>query len=347
MSVIPGIKIKQIILLLLIILTGVLLVWQLYILVPGILGAITLYILLQRPYRMLIRRYRFKPMLASILLILVSFTVLVLPIFMVVELLLPKLNYVFNHSGELVEGLKAMQRQVQGWLPENLRSTVNIDQAINSISARLPGFLGATANLLTNIIVAFFVLYFLLVGGDKYESMLIDWLPLQSQSIEMLSRETRNMIFSNAIGIPVLAFIQGSISIGGYWMFGVKEPMIWGIVTGMFSMVPVIGTAAIWIPLSVYLISTGAVYQGIGLLLFCTFFLSVIDNVLRFTLLKRFGNVPVLTTVFGVIVGVKLFGFMGLIFGPLLIAYFLLLLRMYKIEFGDVHTIIKEDDDYK
>lgn len=142
------------------------------------------------------------------------------------------------------------------------------------------------------------------------------------------------MIRANAIGIPVLAIIQGVVATIGYWIFGVKDFALWGFLTGVFSMVPIVGSALIWAPLCIYLFAIDKTGKAIGLLLYAALLISNIDYVVRLTLLRKFMDVHPVITVFGVIVGLGLFGFWGVIFGPLLISYFVILIRIYMNEFG-------------
>jgi predicted PurR-regulated permease PerM len=100
-------------------------------------------------------------------------------------------------------------------------------------------------------------------------------------------------------------------------------------------MIPVVGTALIWLPLTAYFFATGNNYDGIGLLVYSLVFITHIDYVARLTLLKRFMDIHPLITIFGVIVGITLFGFWGVIFGPLLISYFIILVKIYINEFGE------------
>ena len=141
------------------------------------------------------------------------------------------------------------------------------------------------------------------------------------------------MVVSNAIGIPILIFCQCIIAIIGYLIFGVQQPVIWGVLTGLASVLPVVGTMIIWVPVCIVVLASGKIGAGIGLALYCAIIVSNIDNVLRFTIMKKIGDVHPLITVFGVVVGLQLFGLMVLIFGPLLIAYFFILIKIYRVEF--------------
>jgi predicted PurR-regulated permease PerM len=94
----------------------------------------------------------------------------------------------------------------------------------------------------------------------------------------------------------------------------------------------------IWGPLCIYLFALGHSNDAIGLLIYAAIIIGGIDNVLRFTILKRLGNVHPIVTTLGIIVGLPLFGFMGLIFGPLIISYLLLLIKIYRAEFSGTES---------
>jgi predicted PurR-regulated permease PerM len=194
--------------------------------------------------------------------------------------------------------------------------------------------------MIGNLVLAFFLLYFMLVDGRKMERKIQRFLPLKEENIDNIWDATRVMVVTNAIGIPVLALGQALVAMAGYLMFGLEEAVMWGIITGFFSMLPIVGSALVWLPLSIYLMASGHVSSGIGLLLYSALITSSIDNVLRFTLLKKLGDVHPVITVFGVIVGIPLFGFIGLIFGPLLISYLLLLVKIYRVEFSPRPTSV-------
>jgi predicted PurR-regulated permease PerM len=141
------------------------------------------------------------------------------------------------------------------------------------------------------------------------------------------------MVVANAVGIPVVAFAQGLVGLVGYWLIGVPEPFFWFGVTCIAGMLPVIGAALAYIPLILIFLAGGQYTQGIAMAVFGFGVIGTVDNVMRFTLLRRIGDVHPLNTVFGVIAGLSLFGFIGLIFGPLLISLLMLLIRIYVNEF--------------
>jgi predicted PurR-regulated permease PerM len=173
----------------------------------------------------------------------------------------------------------------------------------------------------------------MLVNARRMEVDLYEYVPLHDDNVDKLGKELQNMVWSNAIGIPVIAFFQGVVAIIGYYILGVKEPWFWFVVTCITAMLPVAGAALAYVPLAIIFFADGETVRGILMLVFGFGVVGTVDNFLRFTLMKKIGNVHPLVTVFGVIVGLQLFGFIGLIFGPLLINMFILLVNIYGSEF--------------
>lgn len=332
---------KQIILLALIVIIGVTLIWQLYYFIPGVLGAITLYILTRQFYYRLTVRHRWKKWMAALSIIIACIIAFLIPLWAVIQFLIPKFAYTFSHTEQLIAQGQRLLDILESYIPQLKITDVQIQEAVQKLALIVPGFLNATLSLLINFLTAIFMLYFMFIGGTKMESYVAAFLPMNAKNAGTLWLETRNMVVSNAIGIPILILCQCIIAIIGYLIFGVPQAVIWGVLTGLASILPVVGTMIIWVPVCVVVLASGRIGAGIGLVLYCAIVVSNIDNILRFTIMKKIGDVHPLITVFGVVVGLQLFGLMGLIFGPLLIAYFFILIKIYRVEFptGKLHPL--------
>ena len=326
--------IKQVVLLILITFIGIEIIVQLKYFLPGFFGAITLYVLYRSWYYQLIEQKKWKKWAAALLLILGSIILVVLPFFSIIKVLIPRINHAIDQAPMITEKLTHTVDLIKKHFPSLDLSNQSILENFKKLAAYIPQILNATASVVTNLAVAFFIFYFMLMGGRKMEKKLESFLPLNADNKSTLWRETKNMVISNAIGIPVLALCQALLAIIGYWIFGIKEFVFWGILTGAASIIPVVGTMIIWVPICIITLANGDIGMGIGLLVYSAVVVSNSDNVLRFALMKKFGDVHPLITVFGVILGLQLFGLMGLIFGPLMISYFLLLIQIYKYEYG-------------
>ncbi|MFN8307276.1 MAG: AI-2E family transporter [Ferruginibacter sp.] len=327
-------RLRQIILLLVIVLLAILLLNQLFVFLPGFLGAITLYILLRNSFNYLTIRKRWRKTGTAVLFILGSLVIIALPLYFSIRLISSELSILLNNSAELVANARLVGQKIYELTGVQLMTDENILTFQKQAATIIPSLLNSSASILSNFAVMFFLLYFMLVNGREIEKFLDRFIPLKEENIDMLSQETRNMIRANAIGIPVLAIIQGVVAMIGYWIFGVEDFALWGFLTGVFSMIPIVGSALIWAPLCIYLFAIDKTGKAVGLLLYAALLISNIDYVVRLTLLRKFMDVHPVITVFGVIVGLGLFGFWGVIFGPLLISYFVILIRIYMNEFG-------------
>ena len=326
-------RVRQLFFIILILLLGVLLFFELFTFLPALLGAITIYILLHKWMFYLTEKKKWRKGWTALLLMLFSVIVILLPVGLLVNMLSSKVSYAVQHSDELVMALKKVVSNIETQFNITLASDENINNLGQSIAKSLPGILGATFNTLTTIFFMYFILYFMLVNGRYMENALYEHVPLTDSNVNRLGKEIHMMVMSNAIGIPLIAFAQGLVGLAGYLIIGVNEPFFWFGVTCIAGMLPVVGAAMAYIPLAIILFANDQTGKGLALLGFGFGIIGTIDNVLRFTLLKKIGNVHPLTTVFGVIIGLSIFGFIGLIFGPLLISLFMLLLKIYSSEF--------------
>ncbi len=333
MSYLDNARLKQIFFLLIIILWGVLLFSELYGLFPGLLGALTLYILCRKWMLLLVERRKWRKSLAAALLMILSFIIILLPFGLLINMLTAKVSYAITHSSELIQGIETINKRLQGATGFNLLTEARLQKFQETITNVLPLFLGATFNTVTAIAILYFVLYFMLVYAREMEEGLYEYIPLKDENVIRLGLELKTMIFANAVGIPLIAIIQGVVALIGYFIFKVPQPVFWFVVTSFTAMLPIIGAAAVYVPMGIFLIADGHTWQGLGVLIYGFVVVGASDNVFRFLLAKKIGDVHPLITVFGVIVGVNLFGFIGLIFGPLLISMFILLIKIYSNEF--------------
>jgi predicted PurR-regulated permease PerM len=292
-----------------------------------------LYILMHRWMFYLTEKRKWGKGWAALVLMLLSFIVILLPVALLINMLSSKVSYAIAHSSELVAALKQIVNDLEQRFNVTIASEANINKVGSTIASGLPKILGATFNTLTTIFFMYFILYFMLVNGRKMEDAIYEYIPLRDENMSRVGKEVNTMVVSNAIGIPVIAVAQGVTALICYLIIGVKEPFFWFGVTCIAAMLPVVGAALAYVPIALIFFANDQTWQGIVMLGYGFGVVGTVDNVLRFTLLRRLGDVHPLVTVFGVIIGLNLFGFIGLIFGPLLISIFVLLLKIYSSEF--------------
>ncbi|MCW3089213.1 MAG: hypothetical protein JWP81_282 [Ferruginibacter sp.] len=325
---------RQVILLGLIITLGIMLVTQLYIFLPGLLGGVTLFILTRKWYYTLTIKKKWRKGLTALMFILTSLIVIAIPVYFSVILISPKISSLVNNQQQVVRGLEVFSKKLQPYTGQELFTASNAQSIARKVSAYIPSFLNSTATVLTNLIMMFFLLYYLLYSGKQIEKYLDHIIPLKPENVDKLASETDIMIRANAVGIPIICLVQGVFAAIGYLIFGVSDWALWGFVTGVFAFFPLVGTMIIWVPLVIYLYSVDRNFTATGLMIYSIVVTGNVDYITRLGLMKKIGNVHPMITVLGVIVGLKLFGFMGLIFGPLLISYFIILVKIYMNEFA-------------
>lgn len=326
-------RLRQILLLALVVLLAIMLFTQLYVFLPGLLGGVTLYILSRSFYFQLTMKKHWKKGGTALLFILGYMVIIAIPLYFTIKLVTPTINNIIHNQDQIVQNLKGISDKFAAKTGFTLITEQNTRSLAQKVSALIPKLLNSTAGILTNLIMMFFLLYYLLVSGRQVESYLSKIIPLKPKNIKSLASETKMMIRANALGIPVICFVQGIFASLGYYIFGVESWGMWGFITGIFAFFPLVGTMIVWVPIVISMYAAGATWPPTGLMIYSIVVTGNVDYITRLGLLKKMGNVHPMITVLGVIVGLGLFGFMGLIFGPLLVSYFLILVKIYMNEF--------------
>lgn len=325
--------IRQIFVLLLILFFGILIFNEMLPYLSGVLGAITIYVLLRKWMLFLVDK-KWNPHLAAILLMFLSFVCILLPVSGILLMLGNKIGDVVENSEQVVEVFKTQMTNLESRLGYNLISEINVSEVSTWITDNLQGFAGVTFDIFIGIALMYFLLYYMLLNPYSLRKSLYEYIPISEKNLKIIGSESQAMVRSNAIGIPLVAIAQGIISLIGFLIFGISNPFFWFIIVTIGSMIPFIGTLIGFFPLFILTLSSGNDFAAWGILLYGLTIVGATDNIIRLFLLKKLDNVHPLITLVGVIVGVPLFGFIGLIFGPLLISLFLVIVRIYKKEFG-------------
>ncbi|ERJ60803.1 AI-2E family transporter [Sphingobacterium paucimobilis] len=341
--------INQIMLILIILLICILIFKNLLYYLPGFLGAITLYILFRSSYFSLTEGRKWNKSLTSVMYILISIVFIVLPIWAIVDYLAPQLSTFLTNTDRMVDQFNLVKEYMKD--KPLLKDIDMSDEALLAFVQRLtryiPNIVNSVVEVVINVVVTLFVLYFMQVHGKAMEKAIERAIPFSVRSKNEIWNEVNLMVRSNALGIPILGICQGLVAMLGYWIFGVENFVLLGVLTGVASIVPVLGTMTIYVPVTIMVLASGETASGIGLAIYCFFLVGGIDNILRFTILKTLGNVPPMITVFGVLLGLNMFGMLGLIFGPLILSSVGVLIKVYSNEFGrqsiDVFTQEKEE----
>lgn len=337
--------IKQITFYGILLLLTILLFTELFSFLPAFLGAITFYMIMRGSMHKMVAKRKWKKGWSAFLLLFLSFLIVLVPIGILISMLYAKVGYAVENSTEVMHAVNGFIDTIEKKYHIELISDENITKVSTSLAKTLPSLLGATFNTLLSILIMYFILYFMLVNSRELEAWLYEYIPLKDQNVALMGAELKTLVLSNALGIPLTALLQGIVALIGYWVLGIDDVLFWFVITCIAAMLPFVGAALAYVPIAILLFAGGHDTKGIIMLIYGFGVVGTVDNIFRFVLQKKMGDVHPLITVFGVIIGLNLFGFVGLIFGPILISLFILLIKIYMNEFVSKRTITSEQLD--
>jgi predicted PurR-regulated permease PerM len=193
------------------------------------------------------------------------------------------------------------------------------------------------ANLVTNIftliadaVIAALVLFFLFRDGAAGLARLGAALPLGPKRFAELQQRINATVMANFYGVAAVGAVQGSLTALAFWVLGIGSPVLWGVVTALFSLIPVIGSATVWVPASLILLFSGHVVKGIILLAWGTGVVGLADNVVRPWIISERVRLHTIYVFFALLGGIQVFGVMGLFLGPVILSVTVALLGMLR-----------------
>jgi len=278
-----------------------------------------------------------RAQLASALSIVVALLVMVLPaIFLISELAQQVSGAYASLKLENIERITDYLGRVTGYridLQQMLNS--GVEQIRKWILAVAPNVLGSIGELLLGLFVMFSVMYYGFVEGETFVTRIRQLLPLEPSLKDSLFYELRTITQAVLYGQVMTAVVQGSLGALGLLVFGVPNWLFWGAIMIIIGFLPLVGTALVWGPAAVALILDGATARGIGLLIYGAAIVMNVDNVLRPRLMSGRTKVHPAFILIGVLGGLKVFGFVGLLVGPLILALLVAFIKFYEEAYLD------------
>jgi predicted PurR-regulated permease PerM len=314
-----------------IIVLGCLILYALSSLFSSILGAIVLFTIFRPWYLYMTDQKAWNRPLAALIIIVLSLTVIVLPFISICFMVIGKIAEINTSDLRLQEWIDKVD-QFTGDKFNQPHFAEDTLQKLGTYATDLfPSLIGSAANIILVLIVMYFLLYFMFVQIKDFEAGLMRYAPFREQYAIKFAIALRNSTYSNVLGQGVIAIVQGALLANGFWLFGIPDPIFWGVIGAFISFLPVVGAPTLCIPASLLLFANNETLKGILLLAYGLLFIGNIDNVLRMVINKRVANTHPLISVIGVFIGLPLFGITGLVFGPLLLSYFVLMVEIYEI----------------
>ncbi len=296
-----------------------------------VLAAVLTYFL--RPAKRRLSRYISSPPLCATLLIVLVIVLVVVPTFYLTAHLVTQVTGAYNNFKEthVVEKITTFLQAKTGQ-DIHLQTVLLklLDNVREFVLSAAPNFLGSVASLVIGLFVMFFVMYYALQQSSAIAQKLAHLIPLEKGLKEKMLEEIQAVLEGVLYGQIITALIHGAAMGIGFLVFGLHNVIFWAVLMTILSFIPVLGTPIIWVPAGIYLIINGHPWLGVGLLIYSTLVLTIIDNVLKPRLISDKSNIHPVIVMIGVLGGLQLFGFIGLVVGPLVLALLLRLLVFYE-----------------
>jgi predicted PurR-regulated permease PerM len=238
-----------------------------------------------------------------------------------------------------------MQQQAGKWFGADEVELENYARQIFGAASRWvvsrgPSLLAGAGGMLFGFLLMFITMFFLFRDGAALMEMISASNPLPERYESEIIRKFQDVSYATFFGSILTAMVQGLGAALLFWALGVPSPLFWGAVVALVSLVPVVGAFLVWVPMASYFYLVGQTTRGIVLLAIGGIVVSSIDNVLKPMIIQGRTNMHPLLVFFGVLGGLQVFGFLGILLGPLTITVFLSFLNFYRLEFG--HDLKKE-----
>lgn len=300
----------------------------------GLLGAPVLYVIFAPVYRWLARRI--PEGLASAIVIVLAILFIVLPVASIISLIATQAPGMIRGvvDSPLVDKLRELRIG-----PYNVGEQVSSQfrnigsRAVSVAGSSALGILGSVTRLSLQLTITFFGLYYLLRTPRHMWRLMLPLIPFSRENAEALRKRFKDVTISTLIGTFLTAAVQGVLLGIAFAIAGLANPLFWGVMTALFAVLPVVGSGLIWLPGVVVLFLQERYGWAIFLAVWGLVIVGGVDNLIRPWVYRRYAQIHPFITVIGAFAGIKYFGILGLLVGPLAISYFFELIRMYRVEY--------------
>ncbi|MED5544594.1 MAG: AI-2E family transporter [Pseudomonadota bacterium] len=236
--------------------------------------------------------------------------------------------------------IPAMLKQIEGSLPDSILQFIrqygltdfntlrrmfgsSVTTGLQTVASQALVLGQGALSFLAALGVMLYLTFFLLRDGQRYTELVRGAMPLRPKMRDSLFAHFTVVVRATMKGTVVVAVMQGLVGGIIFSLLGIEGALLWGVLMGFLSLLPAVGTGLVWVPVAIYLLATGAVWQGVVLILAGMFIIGMIDNVLRPILVGRDTRLPDFVVLIATLSGLQLFGLNGFIVGPVIAALFI------------------------
>lgn len=338
-AVTPSYSLQQKVFLWLLLLVSIGFGWIMLPYAGAIFWGVVLAILFAPLYGRLLVMTNRKPNVAALLTLLTIVVIVLVPVALVSMSLVKQAAGIYNQVGSGHLDIGRYFGQIVGALPDwarnlldryDLLSLATVQQKLSAEAAKFSqaaavhaiDFGRDTMDFLVSMCIMLYLLFFLLRDGRTLGARIKAAVPLSRRYKGRLFENFTTVIRATVKGNVLVAIAQGALGGLAFWFLGIQAPLLWGTVMAVLSLLPAIGAALVWAPVAIYLLVTGSTWEGIGLILWGTVVIGLVDNILRPLLVGKDTKLPDYLVLLSTIGGMALFGLNGFVIGPVVAALF-------------------------
>jgi predicted PurR-regulated permease PerM len=331
--------------LILIVILGAVIIYAILPYINYIFGSLILFVIFKPLYRFLLKKIRLNRQISAFLVIIISVFLVLIPLFFLLSMVIIEIQQILLnpeaivtsiHSGSQLLSTLFSRFDVYSTFQTSLEEKVMdlTTQAFNFMSLLVLGSIQSISQQAIGLLIMYFLFYYLLTGEESdFMRSLFLAVPFNTNNTIVLLDEFRNVVRTTLIASGAIAVIEGGILTASFLIFGIQGAFLWGSIAAVLSFLPVVGTPLIWVPAIIiqflqqdYIASAGILATGI--------FLTIADySLFRPVIQKKIGEIHPFQSLLGIIIGISLFGLVGIVIGPLLLAYFYLTIKMFSEEY--------------
>ena len=324
---------------------------------PAIATACVLSYLFSPAYGYLFKLIKHKS-LSALVIIIIVFLMIFIPLIIIFFGVQKEISLLFTEDS--YNTIKLTLTNLQEFYYDKF--SINISEYVSIINSHLigaiqntitvlgPKFLFSITGFVLSTFITIFIMYYILTDSKVVLKTFKEYFPLSHVNCDKLLHEVSLQTRALVLGQLLIAIMQGALIGIGFLLFGISGSLLWGSVTVIMSFIPFLGTMVVWFPAGLIQLAQHNYFSGIGILIWGGLFVGNIDNVIRPKLTSSMGSIHPVTVLLGVLIGLKEWGLIGLVLGPLIISILLILIRMFREEYeekvdNDPKIICKIDTD--
>ncbi|HEY8462352.1 MAG TPA: AI-2E family transporter, partial [Blastocatellia bacterium] len=272
-----------------------------------------------------------RPSWSALLSTLIVIAVIVIPMTLLTVVVSKEIGEMAKNAREFFSSLSDPESPAIGWITSRFERYFGhldlqgylldrLESFSGAIAGRTLGFLGGVVGIIFQIFFTVFTMYYLFRDGDRIYRAMLEAIPLNKAETQRIFDRTHEVIHASVYGVIVIAMVQGTLGGLAFASLGLPSPVVWGVVMFFLSMIPMVGSSVVWVPTAIYLVMSGHYGKALALALWGALVIGTVDNFLRPKLVGERARLHELLIFFSVLGGLQIWGPLGLVLGPVMIA---------------------------